>query len=383
MRKKSANRVIAVLLFLVLCLTGCKTGGTSSTEKDKDAESGTESIEDSTGKDSTEKDTDAEENTEDLDAEAIDKVTEEALKHTLVGTSPVYDRSLTEGDMAVYYMASSSIYRYCGSTIGNGDSTLIIAPDGTTMLIDTQGPACTPAVVATLQALGIDSLDYMVFSHEHEDHIGGYSTLLRYITVKQVYMNDYDYANSYLHNGLMAELEASNVPVTYLYEGDSFSFGGIDVKVYNPTKDYVHAGSGSTVNSGSLVFKMTYKDSTFLFGGDIEEDQEIRLIEKYGSELQADVCKISHHGHDTSSSKAWTQNVSAKLAVVEGTQIFSNTVLGRYMLSGATVLATCLNDTIAIWTSGDGTYNVQVETEQYSDYTELPDDVKDGYFVIK
>ena len=353
MWKKSVSKMITILLIMMLCLSGCQSTGANSTSEGND------------------------------EVELATDVIGGGTEYTLEGTNPVYDRSLTEGKMAVYFMSSTGIYEYARTKVYYGDSTLIIAPDGTTMLIDTQNPANTPKIVATLQALGIDTLDYLVFSHPHEDHIAGHPTLLRYIDVKQVMCNDYDYTSNYLYNGLMDALKEKNLPITILREGDDFSFGGIDVKVMNPPVGYEHAGGNSSVNSGSLAFHMTYKDSTYLLCGDIEEDMELRMVEKYGKELQADICKTNHHGNTSSNASEWIKAVAPKVAVTEASQSISDKILGRYMVAEATVLTTWLNKTIVVSTSGDGVYDVQVEAEEWSDFTLVPEEVKNGHFVIK
>lgn len=340
--KKSIGKSILLLLIMMLCLSGCTAGGTSSTSKENGDEA-----------------------------------------YTLAGTNPVYDRSLTEGKMAVYFMSSSSIYEYARTKVYYGDSTLIIAPDGTTMLIDTQNVACTPKIVATLQALGIDTLDYFVLSHPHEDHIAGYPTLLRYVDVKKVMCNDYEYTKNYLYNGLTEALKEKNIPIEVLREGDAFSFGGINVRVLNPPIGYEHAGSNGSVNSGSLAFHMTYKDSTYLLCGDIEEDMELRMVEKYGDQIKADVCKTNHHGNISSNASEWIETVEPKIAVTEASQSISDKILGRYMVAGSTVLTTWLNKTVVVWTNGNGKYDVQVEAEEWSDFTEVPKDVEEGHFVVK
>lgn len=354
--KKTIGKIVSFMLIMMLCLSGCSAAGTSSTSEENDKNSEME--------------------------EAVN-VIGGGKEYTLAGTNPVYDRSLTEGKMAVYFMSSDSVYEYARTKIYYGDSTLIIAPDGTTMLIDTQNIACTPKIVATLQALGIETLDYLVFSHPHSDHIGGYPTLLRYIGAKQVLCNDFDYVSDYLYNGLNDVLKEKNIPIKILREGDSFSFGGVDVKVLNPPVGYEHGNTNASVNSGSLAFHMTYKDSTYLLCGDIEEDMELRMVEKYGSELRADVCKTNHHGNKLSNATEWIKAVEPKITVSEASQSVSDKILGRYMVAGATVLGTWINKTVVVWTDGDGQYDVQVEAEEWTDFTEVPETVENGHFVIK
>lgn len=352
LKQNSMSKLVVFLLIVTLFLTGCTAGKKAPV---------------------------SEENETDVSVESEQTSSE----YTLIGTSPVYDRSLTKDKMAVYYMAADSIYEYSGSTQWYGDSTLIIAPDGTTMLIDIQHPACAPEIVETLKALGVDTIDYLVISHQHDDHIGGYMTLLRHIGVKQIYCNAFEYKTSSVYRGFMSEVEQRQIPVTVLYEGDSFSFGGIDVDVFHPNKEYEHSSNSHVLNSGSLVMKMTYNKSTFIFGGDIHTDVEAELVQKYGDRLQADVCKTNHHANEDANSKEWIQTVSSKLAITEMSTIQSDRIMGRYAIEGATTLCTGPNGTIVVWTSGDGKYDVQVQDEIWATYSNLPDDVKDGHFVIK
>lgn len=358
--QRKISKLVIFLLIMMLCLTGCQTGKTSSGSENEETETVVES-------------------NEEKETVKVD----EAGEITLEGTNPVYDRSLTEGEMAVYYMSADAIYEYDGTTQYYGDSTLIIAPDGTTMLIDVMHPAGAAEIVETIEALGVDTIDYLVFSHQHSDHIGGYINLFRDVEVKQVYCNDFDYTSSYIWRGVLNEMEKRDIPMTYLYEGDVFSFGGIDVEVFHPYKGFEHSSDGDVMNNGSIVMKMTYGKSTFMFGGDVQTEVEPELIAKYGDRLKSDIAKMNHHGNENANSKEWIQTVSPKLAISEISTILSDRIMGRYTLVGATTLCTGVNGTVAVWTSGDGEYDVQVQNPVWTTYTNLPDGEKEGHFLIK
>lgn len=360
--QRKIRKLVIFLLIMMLCLTGCQTGETSSGSENEETENIVESNEEKVE-----------------EAVSVDENGELTLKDT----SPVYDRSKTKDEMAVYYMSADAIYEYDVTTQYFGDSTLIIAPDGTTMLIDIMHPAGAAEIVETIEALGVDTIDYLVFSHQHSDHIGGYINLFRDIEVKQVYCNDFDYTSSYIWRGLVREIEKRDIPMTYLYEGDQFSFGGIDVEVFHPYKGYEYTTSGDDMNNSSVVMKMTYGESTFMFGGDIQTEVEPELINEYGDRLKADICKTNHHGNENANSKEWIQTVSPKLAITEMSVIQSDRIMGRYALVGATTLCTGNNGTIVVWTSGDGEYDVQVQDAMWGTYTNLPEGEKNGHFVIK
>lgn len=277
----------------------------------------------------------------------------------------VYDRSLTEGKFACY--AFRSDYDYDGSHAG--DMTLLIAPDGTTMLIDCNTTVNSSHLVDFLQRLGINKIDYFVNSHFHSDHMGGFQTLLRYIEIGHVITNAADYyAKGAYARSFMEAVYEMGIPHTVWVEGDEMMFGEAKIKVYGPSADYDYASTDEDVeNNSSLVFKVTYGDSSFLFGGDIFLAMEDILLDKYGDELKADVAKMNHHGYIYSEGKEWVETIDAKIGYGQMSSVPSETVFYRYVMNGALTLYTALDGTIAIYTEGDGTYDVQVEMDRVFD----------------
>lgn len=300
----------------------------------------------------------------------------------------VYDPAAGEGKFSVYFINATKDYVTDSSVTHAGDSTLLVSPDGKTMLIDLNNQANGPEIVSSLQKLGIDTLDYLAFSHPHADHIGSYAVLFRYIKVKEVLMNGHDYSEaSSLFAGLMETIESNGIPVTILKEDDVFMFGeDVEVTIMNPPADYVFDDASAVGNNGSMLMRFVYGESSYLTGGDLYAAQEKVLVEKYGDALQTDVVKINHHGYDSSSTKEWVNAVSCKIAACEANGVNSEVVEGRYTMSGAQTLYTCLDGTIVVRTTGDGTYEVQVEKERdvilYGELTELPG-YQEGSFVIE
>lgn len=300
----------------------------------------------------------------------------------------VYDPAAGEGKFSIYFINATKDYVTDSSVTHAGDSTLLVSPDGKSMLIDLNNQANGPEIVSALQKMGIDTLDYLAFSHPHADHIGSYQVLFRYIKVKEVLMNSHDYSEaSSLFAGLMDIIEANDIPVTILKENDVFMFGqDVEVTIMNPPADYEYSDDSTVGNNASLLMRFVYGDSSFLTGGDLYANQEKVLVEKYGDALQTDVVKLNHHGYDSSNCKEWVNAVSCKLACGEANGVNSEVVEGRYRLSGAQTMYTCLDGTIVVRTTGDGTYEVQVEKERdiilYGDLTERAD-YHEGSFVIE
>lgn len=313
-------------------------------------------------------------------------VTEEAAEANWLDR--VYDPAAGEGKFSIYFINATKDYVTDSSVTHAGDSTLLVSPDGKTMLIDLNNQANGPEIVSSLQKLGIDTLDYLVFSHPHADHIGSYQVLLRYIKVNQVIMNSHDYSSaSAAFAAMMNAFAENNIPIRHVAEGDVIMFGdSVEVTVMNPPVDYVFSDESTVGNNGSLLLRFVYGDSSYLTGGDLYAAQEKVLVEKYGDALKTDVVKINHHGYDSSSSKEWVQAVGCKIAACEANGVNSEVAEGRYRMSGAQTLYTCLDGTIVVRTTGDGTYEVQVEKERdillYGDLTERTD-YREGSFVIK
>jgi len=295
----------------------------------------------------------------------------------------VFDRTLTEGKMALYVFNSHNGYVYDAGSQHSGDCMLIIAPDGTTMLIDMNSPSNASIAVDSMHKLGIEKLDYLVVSHQHLDHIGGYSTVLRYMEIGQVITNAHLYTGSNTYMDFHKLLKEKNVPVSYLYEGDTMTLGNeIHIDVYNPPRDFDYMGGTEGQNNGSLLLKMTYKNSSFLFGGDLYADQEAIILEKYADVLDVDVAKMNHHGSGTSNTKNWVKALSPKLAFAQMSAISDEMVMGRYQVAGAAILHPALDGAFVIYTDGDGIYDVQASQDRWVlDFGE--NEMEEGHMTIE
>lgn len=295
----------------------------------------------------------------------------------------VFDRSLTKGKFAIYVFRSDLGYVYDAGSQHSGDSQLIITPDGTTMLIDMNSPANGSIIVDSLQKLGIKKIDYLVLTHQHLDHMGGYPTVLRYMEVGELITNDHLYTGSDVYMDFHALLKKQGIPVSYKYEGDSMMLGKeVKIDFYNPPAEFDYSKGTTAQNNGSVLMKMTYKNASFLFGGDLYAAQEEVILEKYASELKVDVAKMNHHGKDTSNTRNWVKAVSPKIAFAEMSAVDSEVIIGRYQVQGSTVLHTALDGPFVIYTDGNGTYDIQVSQDRWVlDFGEL--ETEKGHMTVK
>ena len=309
----------------------------------------------------------------------------------------VFDSSLTEGKLAVYYLQGLERYTYYNKNANSGESILIVSPEGKTMLIDTNVTPNTAYVVYALQQLGIEKIDYFVNTHVDLDHLSGFALLARNFEIGQVLTGPYKelyYTQTMNTYDFYRTVESYDIPWNFVCEGDAFTLGeDVEIKIYNPpsAEQVDYSTWDVDENEWSIVMRMTYGDSSYFFGGDIGNDllnykrETITyLIDTYGDELRTDIVKMNHHGGDNSKSmpQEFIDAMDAKLYVGCFHTVSYETAYVRCMTSGAEVLHTALDGTVVVSTAGDGTYDVQVEQDRYSDAYGEPE-AENGHMRIK
>ena len=305
----------------------------------------------------------------------------------------VFDRTVTEGKLAVYYMSSGlAVSSWYNQTAG-GDMMIMIMPDGKTALIDCGHQGEGAHVLNRLEQLGIEKFDYCIVSHPHTDHLGGYSIILRHMEIGHVYMPPVEVMNraDYVAQDFVKDIEALNIPYTHLASGDVVDIAkDVTMKVYNPEVGF-DADATINLNESSLLLKFVYKESSFLMNGDIANNTthdngyptEEKLVEKWGDELQADVSKVGHHGNaDSMSSMIWRETVKAKIYVTISTFPRDYGEHEKNLKAGGLSLNTALDGDLVIYTTGDGTYDVQVSRDRTAVEYELLD-TKDGFMHVE
>ena len=177
-----------------------------------------------------------------------------------------------------------------------GDCILITLPGGKTMLIDTGLRYSWDELKNGLTGLGITTIDYLVITHLHGDHGGNLLPLVDSFIVDTVVVPDvYSGADPSIIpqiSEVMKRASLGRQKVMRVAEGDVFCLGDARFEVLNPE---FRGFCSAVVNSTSIMLKMTYFDNTVLLTGDITQEVELRLVEKYGNALKCDVLKSAHH----------------------------------------------------------------------------------------
>lgn len=191
--------------------------------------------------------------------------------------------------------------------VGQADAALLVCGEEA-MLIDGGNVADSSLVVSYLEGLGIDHLDYVFCTHAHEDHVGGLSGPLNTCTASRVYapVTDYD---SKAFRDFAKYTAAQGLDIEVPEVGDTYPLGSAQVTVLGPVQAY------SETNNTSLVLRVDFGETSFLFTGDMERAAEADLLEA-GTDLSATVLKVGHHGSDTSTSYPFLREVMPAYAVV-------------------------------------------------------------------
>ncbi len=198
--------------------------------------------------------------------------------------------------------------------VGQGDAILIQSPAGKTVLIDTGPPAARDELLAYLGAYEIDTLDLLVNTHPHSDHIGNAQAVIERLTVKRVLDSGFVHP-TVTYERMLDAIEQKGVALRVVRKGQRIVLEeGVTLTVLGPEDPFVDK-SRSDANANSVVLRLDVGEVRFMLTGDAEEETEERLV-KQGAALKSTVLKVAHHGSKYATHKAFFDAVSPRLAVI-------------------------------------------------------------------
>lgn len=195
--------------------------------------------------------------------------------------------------------------------VGQGDCS-VIRSGGQTMLIDGGEPENADKIINFLKENSITKLDYVVATHPHSDHIGALPEVIDNIKVENVIIPEIAEENvptSKIYEDFLLAVQKSEANVIAAEPANKYSLGDANFKILAPVTD------DEELNNMSVVLKMTFGNTSFLFTGDAEKKVENALLD-LDTDLSADVIKIGHHGSSTSTSDKFLKAVSPEIAVI-------------------------------------------------------------------
>ena len=195
--------------------------------------------------------------------------------------------------------------------VGQGSSTLFYC-DGRSVMVDA-GDNGQGAVVAThLQALGIDTIDLLIATHPHADHIGGVAELMEAVDVQNFIMPDLPTSltpTTKTYMDMMAVIESQNTEVYAAATGDVYDIGQMQVEILGPVRAF------NNLNDMSVITRIVFGNRAIVVTGDAEEGAEKALL-SFTNNLSADIYVAGHHGSNTSNSAEFVFTISPTYAAI-------------------------------------------------------------------
>ncbi|HKC63914.1 MAG TPA: ComEC/Rec2 family competence protein [Pyrinomonadaceae bacterium] len=252
--------------------------------------------------------------------------------------------------------------------VGQGDSILIIAPGGKSVLVDAGVPGSGKIVLDAMKRYNVDHIDMMVATHAHADHIGGADEVLLHTKVSAV-LDSKVPNNTKNYEDFLAAIDKTGAKYIAASPGQKFDLGGgAQLTVLAPiqpffTKDQLRSGANEP-NANSVVTRLDYGDFSMLLTGDAEAETEARLM-TMGAEIKAKVLKVGHHGSRYASSENFLKQGGFEAAVIsDGADNRyghpSQDTLDRFKSLGIKLYRTDLEGEITITTRGHG-YEIKTE----------------------
>jgi len=206
--------------------------------------------------------------------------------------------------------------------VGQGDSLLLITPDGRTLLLDGGGFGGGPrqpsqefdigeeVVSPALWWRGIRHLDVVALSHAHADHLGGLPAILRNFRPNELWVGNNPEVADY--KALLDEATRLRVQIRKLRAGDGLTLGNAQIRVFAPLKDYAPGIEPS--NNDSLVLHVKYGATSVLLEGDAEAPIEQSMLNE--PDLKSTLLKVGHHGSVSSTTPDFLARVRPQWAVI-------------------------------------------------------------------
>ena len=237
--------------------------------------------------------------------------------------------------------------------VGQGDSIFVELPNNETMLIDAAESYQSENIINYLKNLNYQKIDYVIGTHPHTDHIGGLKDIINTFEIGKIFMPKV-VSTTKTYESLLMAIKDKNLKINTAKAGTSIiDTDTLKINILAPNNSIY-----TELNNYSVITKITYGTTKFLFMGDAEKLSENEIKEN----VTADVIKIGHHGSNTSSSIDFIKKVNAKYGIISvglnnKYNLPKEETITNWENSGTKIYLTSTNGTIRA--SSDGT-NIKI-----------------------
>lgn len=236
--------------------------------------------------------------------------------------------------------------------VGQGDSIFIETPQGHQILID-GGPSYSKALDGLSQEMPFwdEDIDLVILTHPETDHMTGLLSVLENYKVRNIVWTGIKKEGDKFESWKrMIDEEGANV--YYANWGDKVVMNDVSLEIISP-EELLTGQFFKESNDTAVVSKLSYKESSFLFTGDVSSKKEKELLD---DNIDVDVLKVAHHGSKYSTSEEFLKVSSPLISVIQvGKNSYghpTDEVLTRLNNSGIKVLRNDLNGSIKIVSDG-------------------------------
>lgn len=193
--------------------------------------------------------------------------------------------------------------------VGQGDC-ILVQVNNKNLLIDSGTSDSYTKVISYLKSNNITKLDYIIATHPHDDHIGGMASIIKAFRIGDFYAPKIT-ASTEAFEDMIRALKSKGIKIKIARPNITLDLGpSATCLMLAPNKT-----TYKDANNYSCVLKVSYKNSTYLFTGDIQELSENEILNK-GYDLHAEVLKVAHHGSNTSTTQEFLNRVWPKIAII-------------------------------------------------------------------
>jgi competence protein ComEC len=247
--------------------------------------------------------------------------------------------------------------------VGQGDSILVLFPDGKNMLVDGGKREMGNLVVKYLKEQGVKSLDLVVSTHPDADHLGGLIDVLENMPVKAI-LDSGKTHTTIVYSDYLRLIKEKGIGVSIAKEGQVLDLDKrVKVEVLNSGD--IH----EDLNEASIVLKLSMGTIDFLLTGDAGINEETHMYQTYN--VEAEILKAGHHGSNTSTSALFLDEVKPNVAILSYGLNNSyghphKEVVNRLLQWGTKIFSTAQSGTILVKTNGK-TYDVLASPWEYAE----------------